>query len=68
MGLKGRHHRKRRPAKLFNQVGERQKDLQESPRREVKSSSGNTTPPTVKEACTISRDEWRKTIREGQAE
>ena len=27
MGSKGQHHRKRRPSKVFNQVGQREKDL-----------------------------------------
>ena len=44
MGSKAQGHRRRRSSKVFDQVGQREIDLEEPTLFEVESVSGNTTP------------------------
>ena len=66
MGSKGHHHGERRPSKVFNQVGKREKDLAKPEILEVELRDGVTTSTNGAEACNVSRGDGEKSIRKDQ--
>ena len=68
MGSKGQHHGVRRPSKVFNQVGKREKDFAKPEILEAEPCGGITTSTNGEEACKVSRGEGGKAIRQDQGQ
>ena len=68
MGSKGQHHGEWRPSKVFNQVGQRKKDLASLVILEVEPSGGIKTPTEEEAACKVSRGVGGKAIGKDEAQ